>query len=100
MSTFSALLALLLTTIALESATAPDARGEDSQIQLNLRTRPNDLKGESPTPAVAEKKSSWDARKTAIIVVDMWDDHWCIAAARRVSEMAVPMNQMLKTASK
>jgi nicotinamidase-related amidase len=98
MSTFSALLALLLTTIALESVAATGARADDSQLQLNLRTRPNDLKGESPTPAIAEKKTSWDARKTAIIVIDMWDDHWCSAAARRVSEMAVPMNQLLKTA--
>jgi hypothetical protein len=28
----------------------------------------------------------------------MWDDHWCKSAARRVTEMAGPMNDMLKIA--
>jgi len=97
MSTCSMLLALILTALAFASMT-PDARAEGSQLELNLRSRPNDLKGESSTPAISERKSTWDARKTAIIVVDMWDDHWCNGAAKRVSEMAVPMNQMLKIA--
>ncbi len=38
----------------------------------------------------------WDPKKTAIIVCDMWDDHWCKSAARRVGELAGPMNEMLK----
>jgi nicotinamidase-related amidase len=71
---------------------------DEGQLQLNLRSRPNDLKAEPQTPAVSEKKVMWDARRTAIIVVDMWDDHWCKGAARRVNELAVPMNRMLKTA--
>ena len=28
----------------------------------------------------------------------MWDDHWCKSAARRVGEMAGPLNEMLKEA--
>ncbi len=48
--------------------------------------------------AVTEKPAAWEAKKTAIIVCDMWDDHWCKSAARRVTELAGPMNAMLKTA--
>ena len=45
-----------------------------------------------------EKTTQWDAKKTALIICDMWDDHWCKSAARRVVEMAGPMNDMLKIA--
>jgi nicotinamidase-related amidase len=41
---------------------------------------------------------SWDPQETAIIVCDMWDDHWCKGAARRVNELAGPMNAMLEEA--
>lgn len=30
----------------------------------------------------------WDARQSAIIICDMWDDHWCKSAARRCAELA------------
>jgi nicotinamidase-related amidase len=30
----------------------------------------------------------WDPRRTALVIVDMWDDHWCRGAARRVGELA------------
>jgi len=45
-----------------------------------------------------EKTVQWEPKKTVLIVCDMWDDHWCKSAARRVVEMAGPMNEMLKTA--
>ena len=40
----------------------------------------------------------WAPEKTAIIVCDMWDQHWCKSAARRVTEMAGPLNETLKAA--
>ena len=40
----------------------------------------------------------WATAETAIIVCDMWDDHWCKGAAQRVAELAGPMNQLLKVA--
>jgi nicotinamidase-related amidase len=36
--------------------------------------------------------------KTAIIICDMWDDHWCKSAARRVGEMAPSLNDTVKIA--
>ena len=47
---------------------------------------------------LSENRAQWDPQKTAIIVCDMWDDHWCKSAARRVVELAGPMNEMLKAA--
>ena len=43
------------------------------------------------------KTVQWDARKTAVIVCDMWDKHWCASATKRVGEMAPRMNDVLKT---
>jgi nicotinamidase-related amidase len=65
--------------------------------------------GESTSPLVlqARKRSAagptdetlrWDARKTAVVVVDMWDDHWCKGAAKRVVELAKAMDPVLRSA--
>lgn len=40
----------------------------------------------------------WPGEKTAVIVCDMWDDHYCRNSARRVAEMAPRMNEVLKAA--
>jgi nicotinamidase-related amidase len=45
-----------------------------------------------------EREALWDPRRTAIIVCDMWDQHWCPNAAQRVVELAGPMNAVLKAA--
>ena len=42
----------------------------------------------------------WKPKKTAIVVIDMWDDHHCKSAAARVNEMAPAMNETLKAARK
>lgn len=55
----------------------------DSAETLNLRLRPGGA-------------ARWEPRKTALVIVDMWDDHWCKGAARRVAEMAGPMNEVVR----
>ncbi|HMC90396.1 MAG TPA: family 16 glycoside hydrolase, partial [Gemmataceae bacterium] len=62
-------------------------------LHLHLRSRLRD-KGEG----AVEKKADWDPHKTALIICDMWDDHWCKSAARRVAEMAGPLNDTVKAA--
>ena len=37
----------------------------------------------------------WNAHETAVIVCDMWDQHWCRGATARVAEMAPRMNEVL-----
>src|SRR5437773_573322 len=64
----------------------------DPALHLTLRSR--DKAGDG----VVEKKTDWDTKKTALIICDMWDDHWCKGAAARVSEMAPAFNEMVKAA--
>ena len=42
--------------------------------------------------------AKWEGERTAIIVVDMWDAHWCKSDVTRIREIAVPMNHMLGAA--
>ena len=67
----------------------------DSPLPLTLRSRPESKPG---VFALAEKKTAWDPKKTALIICDMWDDHWCKSASRRVGEMAGPLNAVVKQA--
>jgi nicotinamidase-related amidase len=71
------------------------AAGEKEPLKLTLRSR---TKGEGDHFTVVEKKADWDPKKTAIIICDMWDDHWCKNAARRVNELAGPLNEAVKAA--
>jgi len=71
-------------------ATAAAAFGEDASLQLHLRSRTDS--------EVREKTETWDAKKTVLIICDMWDAHWCKSAAHRVAEMAGPFNEMVKSA--
>src|SRR5262249_25584316 len=71
------------------------ASNEKDHLQLTLRWR---VRGNGGQFVLVEKKAEWDPKKTALIVCDMWDDHWCKNAARRVGELAGPLNEALKAA--
>ncbi len=45
-----------------------------------------------------QSASDLDPDKTAIVICDMWDKHWCEGATRRVAEMAPRMNEVVETA--
>lgn len=47
---------------------------------------------------VTQKKQAWEPGKTAVIVCDMWDQHWCQGATSRVAEMAPRMNEFVSQA--
>lgn len=69
---------------------------EPAILRLPARER---VEAEKDKPLVVrEKILEWDAAKTAIVVCDMWDKHWCEGATRRVGEMAPRMNEVLKAA--
>ena len=76
----------------------PNVRGADGLIHLTLRSRVKAVGGGGDKYAVAEKKVTWDPKQTALIICDMWDDHWCKSASRRVAELAGPMNETIKAA--
>jgi len=80
-------------------ATSPftsTAKAAEGALQLNLRSRAKAAGADRS--AVVERKVAWEAKNTALIICDMWDDHWCKSAARRVAEMAGPLNDVVKAA--
>src|SRR4026207_2338675 len=68
----------------------------ENALPLNLRARAK-IPG-TDRFTTAERKVAWDAKKTALIICDMWDDHWCKSASTRVGEMAGPLNDVVKVA--
>src|SRR5213594_1001088 len=88
--TFPGFIVLLAAALMTSAASAADP------LQLHLRSRAKAPPGTQAS--VIETNATWEARKTALIICDMWDDHWCKSAARRVGELAGPMNEMIKTA--
>ncbi|MHC4365444.1 MAG: isochorismatase family protein, partial [Planctomycetota bacterium] len=42
----------------------------------------------------------WNPSETAVIICDMWDQHWCKGATRRVAELAPRMNRFVIQARK
>ena len=74
----------------------PSNGADDKEaLHLNLRSRE---KGEQDRYTAVEKKVTWDPKKTALIICDMWDDHWCKSASKRVAELAGPLNDVVKAA--
>src|SRR5437868_13374189 len=65
---------------------------------LSLTLRSQKKNQDSANYVVQETKAAWDPKQTAIIICDMWDDHWCRSAGRRVGELARPLNEVIKQA--
>lgn len=78
----------LLTIVMIDSTAAEDA------LTLNLRSH------SAETDESSEERVSWKTGNTALIICDMWDDHWCKSASRRVAEMAPALNATIKEARK
>src|SRR5262245_7583569 len=66
-------------------------------IKFITRSRIEKPKG-SGQYQVVEKTVEWAPAKTAIIICDMWDQHWCKGASARVAEMAPVMNRVVSEA--
>ena len=64
---------------------------------MSVRSRERDP-GDTNQWRVVEKALTWDARRTAVVICDMWNQHWCEGATRRVGEMAPRMNELIRTA--
>ncbi|MDB6041163.1 MAG: hypothetical protein JWM99_5004 [Verrucomicrobiales bacterium] len=77
------------------AAMSSSAFSAEVGLHLTLRARSVSRDGKS---SVTQKQTVWEPRETALIICDMWDDHWCKSAARRVAEMAGPLNEVVKQA--
>ena len=47
---------------------------------------------------IEQTEAAWNVSETAIIICDMWDEHWCRSATRRVGDFAPRMNEVVKAA--
>jgi nicotinamidase-related amidase/type 1 glutamine amidotransferase len=89
------LLFLAISPLALGADDKPN--GTTSTLSLSLRKRVETKEGSGRFHTLVQS-AQWDAKKTAIIVCDMWDLHHCLNATRRVGEMAPRMNEVLTEA--
>ncbi|MHC4503009.1 MAG: isochorismatase family protein, partial [Planctomycetota bacterium] len=94
----TAMLAAVIAGSAIASAlllAAPSTAAEPGPARRIVVTVRRRAAGPDGRIGIEQERLAWDAKKTAAIVCDMWDAHWCKGATRRVAEMAPRMNEML-----
>ena len=64
-------------------------------LHLRVRSAAADGLVEGIAPPSTVVRHDWDTARAAVVVCDMWDAHHCVAAARRVTEMAPTMNAVV-----
>ena len=85
------------------AAEAQDKSSSPSPEPLTLHARVRELASPAKDSSarsfvVKEKELRWNAAQTALIICDMWNQHWCQGATRRVGELAPAMNQAVTAA--
>ena len=88
---------IAMTGVSNAADETPSDGGAGHALNLTLRSRV-EAPGLGGACRVVEKTESWDPRRTAIIVCDMWDLHHCLNATRRVVELAPRMDRVLRAA--
>ncbi|MBY0523113.1 MAG: cysteine hydrolase [Gemmataceae bacterium] len=88
---------MVAVAIAVATSASADDPKNDGVLRLNLRTRVQPFKGSEAWDEVALRKDI-SAKETAIVICDMWDDHWCKPAAKRCEVMAKKMVPILAAA--
>jgi nicotinamidase-related amidase len=80
-----------------EPQTIPNRPKVPGLMRLHLRERKETAPG-SKQFKVVERDMEWEVSKMVIIVIDMWDGHFCRSAAQRVGVMAPRMNRVITAA--
>ncbi len=90
---------LIACAVAANPSVADAQQQDPSPSPLELQTRARQPVGDDDGGFRTQYTTvRWDPARTAVIVCDMWDDHWCRGASARVAEMAPRMNQYLQAA--
>lgn len=92
---YLALSVLLILLVSLPGIAQTKTAGEALRLSLQKRTESDSLPG---TFTISQSIQSWKANETAIIICDMWDQHWCKGATERVAEMAPVLNNLITIA--
>jgi nicotinamidase-related amidase len=66
------------------------ARAASGELVFNLRSRVEAFKGSGVWQEVGFRQS-FPVAQTAILICDMWDNHWCSGAAKRCDALAKKM---------
>lgn len=74
-----------------EPPAAEEAVANRPKVPGKLRLTFRERKDAEPTSRIVD----WSAAETAVIVCDMWDDHYCRSSAQRVGVMVPRMNEVL-----
>jgi nicotinamidase-related amidase len=80
------LLPVLALTACLLAADAPP----NATLRFTARTQPE--QGGQFVPH--DRTLEWPAAETALVIVDMWDKHWCAGATRRSTAIAPRINDL------
>ena len=81
--------------MVLASPGSQPAPGSDMHLVLRKRIQPYRA---SDTWLEARFEQRFAPAKTAILITDMWDKHWCRGATERVGQIALRMKPLLKRA--
>jgi nicotinamidase-related amidase len=91
--TFASSFALL----ALMAHASDPARSVDADVTLRLRTRIQPFHDRGPWEE-AYFDGTIATSRTAIVITDMWDKHWCTGATNRVGQIVLRMEPVLEKA--
>lgn len=92
------LLTMVLFNISCSSSSV-EKSSEQGRLQLNLRSREETPKGSGIWKEQITSKKIL-TNETAILICDMWTEHRCSGAERRIKEMAPVMNSVIEEARK
>jgi nicotinamidase-related amidase len=65
------------------------------KVSIQKRIPSDSVKGKT---IVVKEEQKWNPTETAIIICDMWNQHWCKGATERVTEMAPAINNVITIA--
>ena len=88
-----------LTIVAALTASAAPVVAAETTLVMEARKQ-IEKTPDSGTFQTVYKDLRWSPSQTAIVICDMWNEHWCRGATRRVAEMAPRMNEVVRAARK
>ena len=87
---------VVLLTVVSATASSQQQRVGATAFELVKQDRVPTAGGEAWT--VRTRAVRWEAGKTAVIVCDMWDHHWCRSAEAHTGELAPRINLLVEEA--
>ncbi|MFH1265268.1 MAG: hypothetical protein ABIK89_06030, partial [Planctomycetota bacterium] len=91
---------MMRTVIALLVVLGPlagfDLEGQAHGAETALETVPLELKRRGDDGRAVTETENLDPARAAIVVIDMWDRHWCQTYTARVANMVPRMNETLR----